>query len=167
MIFIKFILPTNTFSFNITKDDDGSGSWRKWQGIRDANATKAPGTFFFFLPFLQMVDTYSHHHHCSTKKQWQWQWQQGLEMVHLEPLVWFFFSIIFSSFSFICILSFNLFPPLFILSICNYCIPTCSQFTYLFILLLILMLPILYHTCSSILFTSTFYWIAGMLIVSM
>ena len=67
-----------------------------------------------------------------------------------------FFTIIFSSFSFICILSFNSFPHLFILSICNYCILTCSQFTYLSILL-ILMLPILYHTCSSILFMSTFY----------
>ena len=85
--------------------------------------------FFFFLflfssfldytnNYLQMVDMYSHHHHCSTRK----QQQQGLEMAHLKPLVQFFFSIIFSFFSFICILSFNLFPPLFVLSICNYCI---------------------------------------------
>ena len=128
-------------------------------------------SFFLFLfssfldytnDYLETVDMYSHHHHCSTRKQ-----QQGLKMACLEPLVWFFFSIIFSSFSFICILSFNLFPPLFVLSlsIWDYCIPTCSQFTYLSILL-ILMLPILYHTCSSILLMSTFYWITWMLIVS-
>ena len=124
-----------------------------------------PQVLFFFLLFLissflnytnnylQTVDTYGHHHHCSTRKH---RSSRGSRWHVLSLWYIFFFSVIFSSFYFICILSFNLFPPLFILSICNYCIPTCSQFTYLSILLILMLPTILHHTCSSILFMSTF-----------